>query len=488
MLVSPFVAPVGGACTVARRRVYSGNIAHYGAAMRVVLISTYELGHQPFGLASPAAWLERAGAQVVCRDLAIQPFDPDIVADAALVAFYLPMHTATRLAGEVIARVRAINPHAHLCAYGLYAPLNESWLRAHGISTILGGEFEAGLLALYQRLSTHPSTLPPSTQPEPRISLAKQAFLPPARHALPALQSYAYLALGPGQQRTAGYTEASRGCKHSCRHCPIVPVYGGHFRVVQPAIVLEDIRGQVAAGAQHITFGDPDFFNGPGHAIPLVQALHAEFPALTYDVTIKIEHLLRHAALLPALRATGCLFVTSAVEAADDAILARFAKRHTRADFVRAAGLLREVGLALNPTFVTFTPWTTRQTYIELLELIAELGLIEHVAPIQYAIRLLIPAQSRLLELADVRALVQPFDQAALVYPWAHPDPSIDTLYRQVLRAVKVRRNTRHEHFAEVWRLAQATLGAPPNERMQRELARRTDWRPIPHMSEPWYC
>lgn len=267
-----------------------------------------------------------------------------------------------------------------------------------------------------------------------------------------------------------------------------MPVYAGHFRVVQPAIVLEDIRRQVAAGAQHITFGDPDFFNGPGHAIPLVQALHAEFPALTYDVTIKIEHLLRHAALLPALRATGCLFVTSAVEAADDAILARFAKRHTRADFVRAAGLLREVGLALNPTFVTFTPWTTRQTYIELLELIAELGLIEHVAPIQYAIRLLIPAQSRLLELADVRALVQPFDQAALVYPWAHPDPSIDTLYRQLLRAVKVRRNTRHEHFAEVWRLAQATLGAPPNERMQRELARRADWRPIPHMSEPWYC
>lgn len=453
--------------------------------MNVVLISTYELGHQPFGLASPTAWLARAGAQVACLDLAVQQFDPDVVEDAALVAFYLPMHTATRLAADAIAQVRAANPRAHLCAYGLYAPLNEEWLRARGVGTILGGEFESGLVALYRRLAASET---PAAQPEPRVSLVKQEFLPPERAGLPPLAHYAHVELEGSQHRTAGYTEASRGCKHTCRHCPIVPVYGGRFRVVQRAVVLEDVRQQVAAGARHITFGDPDFFNGPGHAIALVQEMHAEFPALTYDVTIKIEHLLRHAALLPVLRDTGCLFITSAVESADDATLARFDKRHTRADFVRAAGLLRELGLTLNPTFVTFTPWTTRRGYVELLELIAELDLIEHVAPIQYAIRLLIPAQSRLLELPEVRALVQPFDSAALVYPWQHPDPGVDALYRQVLSAVRVRRASRHEHFAEVLRLAQAALGAPVSAHAQREQARRADWRPIPHMSEPWYC
>ena len=108
-----------------------------------------------------------------------------------------------------------------------------------------------------------------------------------------------------------GYTEATRGCKHLCRHCPVVPVYRGAFRIVQQDVVLEDIRQQVAAGAEHITFGDPDFFNGPGHAIPIVEALHREWPALTYDVTIKMEHLLKHRELLPVLKATGCLFVTS---------------------------------------------------------------------------------------------------------------------------------------------------------------------------------
>ena len=32
--------------------------------MRALLISTYELGHQPFGLASPAAWLRRDDVEV----------------------------------------------------------------------------------------------------------------------------------------------------------------------------------------------------------------------------------------------------------------------------------------------------------------------------------------------------------------------------------------------------------------------------------------
>jgi radical SAM superfamily enzyme YgiQ (UPF0313 family) len=476
--------------------------------MNVVLISTYELGHQPFGLASPAAWLKSAGVRVTCLDLAVRSFAPELVEDAGLVAFYLPMHTATRLAAALIEPVRAANPGAHLCCYGLYAPVNEPFLRRLGVQTILGGEFESGLVALYRRLTTtedtentekgsreNPSSVLSVSsvvkipgQPEPRISLAKQAFLPPDRAGLPALAEYARLELADGATRTVGYTEASRGCKHLCRHCPIVPVYGGRFRVVQREVVLEDVRRQVAAGAQHITFGDPDFFNGPGHAIPLVRALHAEFPELSYDVTIKVEHLLKHADLLPALRDTGCVLITSAVEAVDDAILERFDKRHTRADFERAVERLREVGLALNPTFVAFTPWTTRAGYLHFLRSIWELDLVESVAPIQYAIRLLIPSGSRLLELPDVRALVGPFQEAALAYPWAHPDPRMDQLYRDVMRAVRVRR-TRYEAFQAVWRLAEDALAAPMGDRaFYTSAQRRPARKPIPRLSEPWYC
>ena len=463
--------------------------------MNVVLISTYELGRQPFGLASPAAWLRRRGATVACLDLSREPFREDIIRAADLVAFYVPMHTATRLAAQLIEPVRAANPRAHLCFYGLYAPVNEPYLRSLGAQTILGGEFEEGLVHLFERLSAPENS---EAQAEPVVSVARQQFLVPDRAGLPPLKQYAHLIMPDGQHRTVGYTEASRGCKHLCRHCPIVPVYNGAFRVVQRDVVLEDIRRQVAAGAQHITFGDPDFFNGVGHGLAIVEALHSEHPHLTYDVTIKIEHLLKHSVRLRTLRETRCLFVTSAVESVDDAILARLDKGHTRADFLAVVELFRECGLVLHPTFVPFTPWTTLPAYLELLALLSEHGLVQNVAPIQLGIRLLVPAGSRLLELSDVRALVEPFDASALVYPWRHPDQRVDALCDEVQDLVRVGDKlgrTREQHFARIWQAASAALrdvGQPAHALLYEEalppqpvlVARAA----IPYLNEPWYC
>jgi radical SAM superfamily enzyme YgiQ (UPF0313 family) len=444
--------------------------------MRAVLISTYELGHQPFGLASPAAWLRRAGAELTCYDLAVQELDREAVAAAGFIGVYVPMHTATRLAAELLPELRVLAPNATIACYGLYAPLNAELLLARGADACVGGEFEAELLDLYREATGAPI----------RVSLERLPFVTPDRSGLPGLTAYASL-VTPEGPRTAGYTEASRGCKHTCRHCPIVPVYGGRFRVVPREVVLEDVRRQAAAGARHITFGDPDFLNGPGHAMPLVRALHGEFPELTYDVTIKVEHLLKHADLLPELRATGCALVTSAVEALDDEILARFAKRHTVADVARAAGLLREAGLALNATFVAFTPWTSREVYRSFLRLVAELGLIESVSPVQYAIRLLIPAGSRLLELPDVRDLAGPFDQAALAHPWRHPDPAMDRLQLAALRLAQgsvPRGETRQQFYRRLLELSAELLGAMPPVPIEHTVPRP----PIPYMSEPWYC
>ncbi|MCI0372090.1 MAG: CUAEP/CCAEP-tail radical SAM protein [candidate division NC10 bacterium] len=458
-------------------------------AVNVVLISTYELGRQPFGLASPAAWLRPAGASVTCLDLAQQGLDEEAVRGADVVAFYVPMHTATRIAARAVGKVRALNPTAHLCFYGLYAPVNEGFLRELGADTILGGEFEAGLVSLLHRLRGESGGTAGGPQPEPLISLAKQKFLIPDRSGLPALSTYAYVNLGEGRRRTVGYTEASRGCKHHCRHCPVVPVYEGHFRVVQRDVVLEDIRQQVAAGAEHITFGDPDFFNGVGHALAIVRALHEEHPTLTYDVTIKIEHLLTHAQHLPTLRETGCLFVTSAVESVDNRVLAILDKGHTREDFIRVVHLCRAAGVALTPTFVTFTPWISLEGYQELLWVLAELELIEHVPPIQLAIRLLIPAGSKLLEVPEVRELVGAFDPAALVYPWKHPDPRVDQLHEEVFALVKeaeARGLSRREIFAQVWERAERAANGRVNPLPEEALGRPR--ATIPYLSEPWYC
>lgn len=459
--------------------------------MDVVLISTYELGHQPFGLASPAAWLAEFGAHVTMLDLSREDFREAHIRAADLIAFYVPMHTATRLAIALLPRVRELAPSAHICFYGLYAPVNADHLRDLGAQTILGGEFEQGLVDLVARLTTNPAAQNGTNhQSESVISLGRQRFRVPAREMLPALAKYAHLIMPDGGFRVAGYTEASRGCKHLCRHCPIVPVYDGAFRIVQRDIVLEDIRGQVAAGAQHVSFGDPDFFNGPAHAMAIVEEMHREFPQLSYDATIKVEHLLNHANHLAKLRDTGCLFVTSAVESVDDLVLDRLAKGHTRTDFIRVAKLFREAGLALQPTFVPFLPWTTLASYRDLLNVLAELGLIENVAPIQLAIRLLIPAGSRLLELLEIREGIEPFDAAALVFPWRHADPAVDVLAIEVAQIVErgeKLRASRADIFARIWEAAARAAGESPE--LPRALRNARKARPaIPHMNEPWYC
>jgi radical SAM superfamily enzyme YgiQ (UPF0313 family) len=446
--------------------------------LRVLLISTYELGRQPFGLASPAAWLRNAGAEVACLDLARQSLDEEALRTADAVAFYLPMHTATRLAIPIIRRTREINPAAHLCAYGLYAPVNAEFLRKLGVRTLAGGEFEEALLSLVR------------AGPAPLISLARQRFQVPDRSGLPPLEKYAQLVLPGGARRTVGYTEASRGCKHLCRHCPVVPVYQGHFRIVPRDIVMEDIRRQVAAGAQHITFGDPDFFNGIGHAVELVRELHSEFPQLTYDATIKVEHLLQHYRHLPLLRETGCAFVVSAVESVDDYVLQHILEKgHTRADFVRVASMFRELGLVLAPTFVPFHPWMTLEGYADLLATIANLDLIEHVSPVQLTIRLLVPAGSRLLELPEARTAFGDFDEGALSYRWVHEDPRVDKLQRDlettVARAVTAKED-RRTIFRRAWEMTHRALEMPTGR-----LPDVPPGRPrvtIPYLTEPWYC
>ncbi len=385
------------------------------------------------------------------------------------MAFHLPMHTATRLALKAIARVREANPAATLCAYGLYAPLNEDLLRERGVQAILGGEFEAELAGLA-------AGKPPAT----RVSMDRLNFIPPDRAGLPPLERYAKLVRG-GEQVLAGATEASRGCKHLCRHCPIVPVYNGTFRVVPVEVVLADIAQQVEAGARHITFGDPDFFNGPAHAMRIVRALTERFPEVSFDATIKVSHLLQHRELAAELAASNCAFVTTAVESLDDEVLAKLRKGHTRADFLEVARRCRELGLTLNPTFIAFTPWTTLESYRDLLSTLAQLHLVEETSPIQLALRLLIPRNSPLLELQEVRETAGPFDPVALAHPWRHRDPAVDRLARQAFHIVAVEQQSGASRRAIFERLrALVHAGGSPPDLLPRAA--------IPYLNEPWYC
>jgi len=216
----------------------------------------------------------------------------------------------------------------------------------------------------------------------------------------------------------------------------------------------------------------------------VVEALHAAHPGVTYDVTIKVEHLLKHEGLLDRLAGTGCLFVTSAVESLDDLVLQILAKNHTRRDFLAAVAACRKAGLTLVPTFVAFHPWIRLEGYCELLDTLAGLDLVEHVPPVQLAIRLLIPRGSRLLEVPDVQQVIGPFDPKVLAYPWAHPDPRVDALHAEVTGLVGSRLSVnRCAVFEEISALAHDRAGLPRTRTNSQANRAR-----IPYVDEPWYC
>ncbi len=451
--------------------------------MKVVLISPYEIGRQPFALAEPAAWLKQEDFDVECIDLANQPFEPSRFADARLIAIHLIMHAGARLAAEIIPQISKEAPNASICVYGLYAPVNDAYFRSLGCEYVFGGEAESDLRSLSQALrEKHPTDEFRLT----RNSLDKQEFITPDRSSLPALDQYASLRLADGREKTVGFVETTRGCKHLCRHCPIVPVYAGVFRVVSIDVVMQDIRQQMAAGAQHISFGDPDFLNGPGHARRIIERFQSEFPGTSWDATIKVEHLLAHAKHIEYFATNHCLFITSAVESIENQVLEELEKGHEEADFYQALELLRSLGISMLPTFVPFTPWTTIEGYLRLLKAIVRLRLVNCVAPVQLSIRLLLPHGTRLLESEHRHAdWLGEFDSQMLGYKWIHPDPLVDDLQERIQNWVMDAEQDgldRQKIFAGVWKLAHSMNGSQPPALTQGVQPH------APQMSEPWYC
>jgi radical SAM superfamily enzyme YgiQ (UPF0313 family) len=453
----------------------------------ILLISCYELGHQPLSIALPAGFLERAGFLPDVMDISVEDFDPEKVARAEFIGIAVPMHTALRLGVRVAERIKEINPSCHVCFYGLYASLNAEYLLEHHVDSCLGGEYEKPLVDLVVSLDAGATESVPGVSRRGSLALPvleKLPFATPSRSALPLLSAYAKLDEG-GEHRTAGYTEASRGCLHLCTHCPIPPVYNGRFFILPQEVVLEDIRGQVQAGATHISFGDPDFLNGPNHSLNVVRAMHAEFPSLTFDFTAKVEHLLTRGDGLPEFAESGCLFIITAVESLSDRVLTILDKQHSREDVVKALQLVRDVGIAPRPTWVTFTPWTTRDDFLDVLDFVEENGYIDNIDPVQYSVRLLIPPGSWLADHPDTLPYRGDLDEAAFTYRWNHPDSEMDRLQKEVAKLVAEDADNEADAAATFYRIKELAHGRDPTGVTcllgdDREIA--------PRLTEPWFC
>ncbi len=432
-------------------------------------------------LASPLAALTEAGHDVRTIDISVQPWEPSLVDWAYAVAFSVPMHTAMRLAMKGAEAVRRRCPDMPVCFYGLYAHVSRETTVGALTDAVIAGEYEAGLVEWIDGLAAGV----PATPLE--VDLRRHRTRLPVRDGLPLLKEYAHLALD-GEERIVGYVEASRGCVHRCRHCPVPVVYDGRTRKVPVDIVLADIAQLVDRGARHVTFGDPDFLNRWAHSMKIIELVHQRFPQLTFDVTTKVSHLLRYASLVPLLAEQGCLFVVSAYECVNDDILRYIDKGHTAAQAEEATRLLRSNGIEPRPSWLPFMPWTTVDDVADILDFVVRHDLIGNVDPVQYTIKLLIPEGSLMLGVPEIEPYIGPYDAENLTYTWRAADERTVPLQQRLATLVEdEQRDAKSvtEIFCDIRDVVLEAAGRPTRDR-ESILAGSTEGRP--RLTEPWFC
>jgi Radical SAM superfamily len=448
--------------------------------VRVLLVSCYELGHQPLHIASAGAFLRAAGHQVSAVDLAIQHLGEADLGSPELVAIAVPMHTAMRMAVPVARAVRERRgAGVRIALFGLYAPLCGPALEPGLVDTVIGGEYEQALVSVADG------------NPDRRAVVFDRLRFPmPARDLLPQLERYTKL-LVDGEERLTGYVEATRGCVHRCRHCPVPAVYDGRIRVWQREVLVEDVARLWEDGMRHLTFGDPDFLNAVPHALAIARAVHERCPQLTFDITTKVEHILQHPQVVAELRELGLLFIVSAVESTSPRVLGLLDKGHSAEDVRAALCICRSLGVELRPSLLPFTPWSTLRDQLDLLDLIAGDGLVDSVDPVQLSIRLLVPPGSLLLGRPEMREHLRGYDPAGFSHLWQHPDPTMDILQTEIAELVATdadggmpQRST-HTAIRRLSARAAAAAGLPWPE-AGRELP--PERGAPPRLSESWFC
>jgi len=251
-------------------------------------------------------------------------------------------------------------------------------------------------------------------------------------------------------------------------------------------VVLADIEQQVAAGARHVTFGDPDFLNGPTHALRLARELHERWPELTFDATIKVEHLLQHRDLLPELARSGCIFIVSAVESLNDRVLLALQKGHTAADVPEALHAVRNAGIDLRPTLLPYTPWTALSDLPALFEFAERHDLVDQIDPVQYTLRLLIPPGSAILEGDEPRPWLGKLEPDQFGWTWTHPDPRVDDLWRLSSRIATRGAEEGEDPLATFVSLRDLAFGAAGRPLSSTRPERKT--KKPPRLTEPWFC
>ena len=412
---------------------------------QVLVVSTFEGGYQPITVATALTPLLDSGIDVTALDTYVDGVREELFTEPELVAIAVPLFDALQSGIAVARRVRELNPKAHVTFFGQHATISHSRLAGSYGDSAINGEWEVPLLALARHLTVEPqSSLPGVVWPgvtEPPAAgkpfMPRDHFRVPTRHMLPPLYKYPQPQIDKlcGEPKIVGSTEVARGCHHRCLYCSVFAAYVGKVLLIPEDVVVQDVRQLVAGGMTHLTFIDADFFNAKRHGMKILRRLHAEFPQLTYDITTRVDHILENPDAIKEMDGLGVVFITSALEFPSEAVLNALDKQTSIEQIEAALAFVRtQTGIKLNPTFIMFNPWIRLEDLATFTSFVERNDLEHIIDPIQYETRLSLYKGSPLLALPSVQAL--DLVEEEFRYEWKHPDPRVDTLYRESLTPV----------------------------------------------------
>lgn len=200
----------------------------------------------------------------------------------------------------------------------------------------------------------------------------------PARHLLD-MERYFAINRPHGPQTTPRVANmiTSRGCPGTCVFCAIHGIWGKAFRGRSVANVLVEIRELVHKyGVAEIQFEDDNLTFDRGRAAALFRALRDEFPGLRWGAPNGVAVWALDEELVGLMAASGCHFVTLAVESGNQRVLTEVMRKPLRLEKAKYyADKLRARGIRVDAMFVIGLPGETKAEIEDTVRYALGLGL-----------------------------------------------------------------------------------------------------------------
>lgn len=428
--------------------------------MKILLTSFYDLGKQPKIIAEIVDRYNSSEIDFDFFDFSVEDQNIDLE-NYDVLGIYAPMHTATILSIEYIKDKKLPNK---MFTFGLYGSVLEDF----NSSIRYIKDIESDELALFLEIND-----------DHQFSLKNNI---PNRQIFPDISNYAHLVDG-SNNLIAGSVETTYGCKHSCTHCPVPISFNGSFKTYSLEKIVSDVENQVKQGAKHISFNDPDFFNGPIHALKILESLNEKFPSITYDSTIKVEHIIKYKKYFKELSSLNMVFVISAFETTNDLVLSILEKNHTSNDLNNSIEISQDFGIDIRPTWMPFSPWTELNDLSNIVKLIEKYELRETVDPIQLTIKLLIPKHSLIIKKPEINKYLGNYEKNSLSFKWEYENNDVEKLQSSLFDFIL--NNSELDEHKQYLGMVNIIEKCTDTKLLTNS---SYDFKNVPKLSETWFC